>query len=46
VPQPRWSQTKETPLGGSEKVPSQLFNGYAEFAGALYAGMNNEPLLM
>jgi methionine sulfoxide reductase catalytic subunit len=34
------------PLGNSEKVPTQLFNGYAEFVAALYAGMENEPLFM
>jgi sulfoxide reductase catalytic subunit YedY len=46
VPHPRWSQAKETPLGSSEKVPTQLFNGYAEFVAELYAGMENEPLFM
>jgi sulfoxide reductase catalytic subunit YedY len=46
VPHPRWSQAKETPLGSSEKVPTQLFNGYAEFVAELYVGMENEPLFM
>jgi hypothetical protein len=43
VPHPRWSQAKETPLGGAEKVPTRLFNGYEEFVADLYVGMENEP---
>jgi sulfoxide reductase catalytic subunit YedY len=46
VPHPCWSQANEMPLGNSEKVSTQLFNGYAEFVAALYAGMENEPLFM
>jgi methionine sulfoxide reductase catalytic subunit len=46
VPHPRWSQAKETPLGSSEKVPTLLFNGYAEFVADLYVGMESEPLFM
>jgi sulfoxide reductase catalytic subunit YedY len=46
VPHPRWSQAKETPLGSAEKVPTQLFNGYAEFVADLYVGIENEPLFM
>jgi methionine sulfoxide reductase catalytic subunit len=46
VPHPRWSQANEMPLGSSEKVPTQLFKGYAEFVAVLYAGMENEPLFM
>jgi methionine sulfoxide reductase catalytic subunit len=46
VPHPRWSQAEETPLGAAEKVPTQLFNGYAEFVAELYVGMENEPLFM
>jgi methionine sulfoxide reductase catalytic subunit len=46
VPHPRWSQAKEMPLGGSEKVPTQLFNGYAEFVADLYVGMESQPLFM
>jgi methionine sulfoxide reductase catalytic subunit len=46
VPHPRWSQANEMPLGISEKVLTQLFNGYAEFVAALYAGMETEPLFM
>jgi sulfoxide reductase catalytic subunit YedY len=46
MPHPRWSQAKETPLGSSEKVPTLLFNGYAEFVADLYVGMEKEPLFM
>jgi len=46
VPHPRWSQAYERPLGGSEKVPTLLYNGYEEFVGPLYAGMENERLFM
>jgi sulfoxide reductase catalytic subunit YedY len=46
VPHPRWSQATERPLGSSEKVPTQLFNGYAEFVADLYVGLENEPLYM
>jgi sulfoxide reductase catalytic subunit YedY len=46
VAHPRWSQARETPLGSSEKVPTQLFNGYGEFVADLYVGMQNEPLFM
>jgi methionine sulfoxide reductase catalytic subunit len=46
VPHPRWSQAEETPLGSATKVPTLLFNGYAEFVADLYVGMENEPLFM
>jgi len=46
VPHPRWSQATEWLLGGSQRdrVPTQLFNGYAEFVADLYKGLENEPL--
>jgi sulfoxide reductase catalytic subunit YedY len=46
VPHPRWSQAMETPLGSPMKVPTVLFNGYAEFVADLYKGLENEPLFM
>jgi sulfoxide reductase catalytic subunit YedY len=46
VPHPRWSQAEETPLGSPMKVPTVLFNGYAEFVAELYKGLENEPLFM
>jgi methionine sulfoxide reductase catalytic subunit len=46
VPHPRWSQAEETPLGSPMKVPTVLFNGYAEFVAGLYRGLEGEPLFM
>ncbi|HFD15402.1 MAG TPA: protein-methionine-sulfoxide reductase catalytic subunit MsrP [Rhodospirillales bacterium] len=46
VPHPRWSQRDERPLGSSERVPTLLFNGYAEFVAGLYEGLADEPLFM
>jgi len=46
VDHPRWSQASEWLLGGSQRdrVPTQLFNGYAEFVADLYKGKENETL--
>ncbi len=44
VPHPRWSQASERVIGTDERVPTQLFNGYAEFVGDLYRGLENERL--
>ena len=46
VPHPRWSQATESLLGEDRRVPTRLFNGYAEFIGDLYKGMENEKLYM
>jgi len=46
VPHPRWSQAREQPLGQDEKVPTLLFNGYAEYVQGLYAGLEDERLYM
>ena len=46
VPHPRWSQAEETPLGSPIKVPTVLYNGYAEFVADLYKDLENEPLFM
>jgi sulfoxide reductase catalytic subunit YedY len=37
VPHPRWSQARETMLGTGEVRPTQIFNGYGEWVGKLYA---------
>ncbi len=42
VSHPRWSQATEEVLGADERVPTQLFNGYAEQVAHLYAGMESE----
>lgn len=44
VPHPRWSQASERVIGTDERVPTQLFNGYAEFVGDLYKGLEGERL--
>ena len=36
---PRWSQASERLLGSGERVPTQLYNGYAEWVAPLYASM-------
>jgi sulfoxide reductase catalytic subunit YedY len=46
VPHPRWSQATEKPLGTSDRVPTQLYNGYAEFVSGLYEGRKAEKLFM
>ncbi len=43
VPHPRWSQASERPLGGglfASRIPTLLFNGYAEEVASLYAGLD------
>ena len=46
VPHPRWSQATEKPLGSSERIPTQLYNGYGEFVAGLYADRKAEKLFM
>jgi sulfoxide reductase catalytic subunit YedY len=40
VSHPRWSQARERRIGEFFKRPTQLFNGYADQVGQLYAGMD------
>lgn len=44
VPHPRWSQASERLLTSNERVPTQLFNGYADYVADLYKGLENERL--
>lgn len=44
VPHPRWSQATERLLGTNERVPTRLFNGYAEFVAGLYTHLRHERL--
>ena len=46
VSHPRWSQASERLLGSNERVPTRLYNGYAEFVGGLYQNLNGEKLFM
>jgi sulfoxide reductase catalytic subunit YedY len=44
VPHARWSQSTERVLGTNTRVPTRLFNGYAEFVQHLYNGLAGERL--
>lgn len=44
VPHPRWSQATEEVLHTGKRVPTLLFNGYAEEVASLYAGMEDQQL--
>ena len=46
VPHPRWSQATERLLGADRRVPTLLYNGYAEEVAHLYEGMKGEKLFM
>jgi sulfoxide reductase catalytic subunit YedY len=46
VPHPRWSQATEKPLGSDSRIPTQLYNGYAEFVAGLYTNRTAEKLFM
>lgn len=46
VPHPRWSQATERLLGTDERVPTLLYNGYAEQVAGLYVNRTNEKLFM
>jgi len=46
VPHPRWSQATEELIGTGSRVPTQLFNGYADHVADLYKDMPGEKLFM
>ena len=46
VAHPRWSQATEKPLGSDERIPTLLYNGYAEFVAGLYTDRKAEKLFM
>ena len=46
VPHPRWSQATERVLGGEERVPTLIYNGYGEYVADLYKDMKGEKLFM
>jgi len=46
VPHPRWSQATERLLGSDERVPTKIFNGYADQVAGLYSDRKNEKLFM
>lgn len=46
VAHPRWSQATERVLGQEERVPTLLYNGYAEYVADLYKNIKGEKLFM
>ncbi len=46
VAHPRWTQAYERRIGDDERVPTRLFNGYAEEVAGLYTGLESEKLYM
>ena len=46
VPHPRWSQATETLLGTSQRVPTQIWNGYGAFVAEMYADKTSENLFV
>ncbi len=46
VDHPRWSQATEKQLGTGKRVPTLLYNGYAEQVADLYKDMKGENLFM
>ncbi len=46
VPHRRWSQATEEVIGTGKRVPTQLFNGYAEYVADIYKGMEGRYLWM
>lgn len=46
VAHPRWSQANERVLGGEDRVPTLLFNGYGDYVADLYKGLEGEKLYM
>ncbi|MEE2970958.1 MAG: protein-methionine-sulfoxide reductase catalytic subunit MsrP [Pseudomonadota bacterium] len=46
VNHPRWSQATEKQLGTGKRVPTLLYNGYAEQVADLYKDMKGENLFM
>lgn len=46
VPHPRWSQATERVLHTGERIPTRLFNGYADEVAGLYKGLEGEALYM
>ncbi len=44
VPHPRWPQHTERLLGTDQRVPTQMFNGYGEQVGEMYAAIGVKDL--
>lgn len=46
VPHPRWSQATEELIGTTNRVRTQMYNGYGEHVAHLYDGLKGEKLFM
>ncbi len=46
VDHPRWSQATEEVLGTGNRVPTKLYNGYADQVASLYANIKGQKLFM
>jgi sulfoxide reductase catalytic subunit YedY len=46
VPHPRWSQQMEQDIGTGERIPTRIYNGYADQVASLYSGIKGEALFM
>jgi sulfoxide reductase catalytic subunit YedY len=46
VPHPRWSRGTRRLLGSDERVPTKIFNGYAERVASLYTDYKTEKMFM
>lgn len=44
VPHPRWSQARERLIGFDKVVPTQIYNGYAEWVAGMYKGIKGQQL--
>jgi sulfoxide reductase catalytic subunit YedY len=44
VPHPRWSQASEELLGGHDRVPTIIYNGYGEHVAYLYKGAEAQKI--
>ncbi|MFT4098979.1 MAG: protein-methionine-sulfoxide reductase catalytic subunit MsrP [Rhodoblastus sp.] len=45
VPHPRWSQASEEVIGTGDRVPTQLYNGYAEQVAGMYKALPQDRAL-
>jgi len=46
VAHPRWSQASEKPLGSDDRIPTLLYNGYADQVAGLYKDLQGEKLFI
>ncbi|MGH7159733.1 MAG: protein-methionine-sulfoxide reductase catalytic subunit MsrP [Acetobacteraceae bacterium] len=44
VPHPRWSQARERLIGFDKVVPTEIYNGYAQWVADMYKGIKGQQL--